>query len=609
MKKMESIADEHIKKALCHLFICKNPEKDFIPLNYSILKSNGELRHLGLLHPACQNQAIELYKLFSERIIKHCSQSVFSIRKPTAISSFYHIDGDKEDDDFQTSSFFSYINKNLPNGAKLSAFFESKEFMLLERKFTHFWSLDIAKFFNSIYTHSISWATKGKSFAKETRERSDFSSFFDRLMQRSNYNETNGIIIGNEVSRIFAEIIMQAVDVDVEHELKELGLVHDIDYAIRRYVDDFYIFCSDESMMQVIKSSIESKLRFYKLHTNSSKFIKRSRPFITEITKAKTKIKEDINWLHNQLFDKSGKMIRVDRTVRLFLDKIMSASYHDQNSYVVMCGYIIASIQRMLINSIKKNEFISFEYHMQKNIISILLEISFHLFSISPTASSSVKLSNICYSAYLYFYQYHNEEIDSISLEISSHIKTFFNSNFLTSKDDARVNYIPIEYSNLLSIAKSMGDKHRISAAAFNKIFSINHLNTNSDIYLENEDCLDYFHIMSALYYAGDVEEYKSINNTLQKEIGKRLSTLQNIATDSRLCYLFLDSMSCPYIDDKRKHSWLKRFEKICFCKELQEQQHEQLFAYLTQNKWFICWDTEIVIQSIKKPRLIDGYE
>ncbi|MCG6406808.1 RNA-directed DNA polymerase, partial [Vibrio fluvialis] len=114
---------------------------------------------------------------------------------------------------------------------------------MLERKFNHFWSIDISKFFDSIYTHSISWALKSKEFAKESREKNDFSSFFDKLMQRSNYNETNGIVIGNEVSRIFAEIIMQAIDLDLEYELENnFELKHGKDYSIRRYVDDFFIF-------------------------------------------------------------------------------------------------------------------------------------------------------------------------------------------------------------------------------------------------------------------------------------------------------------------------------------------------------------------------------
>ncbi len=39
-----------------------------------------------------------------------------------------------------------------------------------------------------------------------------FAGKFDRLMQQMDYNEANGIIIGPEFSRIFAELILQSVD-------------------------------------------------------------------------------------------------------------------------------------------------------------------------------------------------------------------------------------------------------------------------------------------------------------------------------------------------------------------------------------------------------------
>ena len=61
---------------------------------------------------------------------------------------------------------------------------------------------------------------------------------FDMLMQRLNYNETNGIIIGPEISRIFAEIIFQDIDSKVIRSLRSKGFKFNKDYVIKRYVDD-----------------------------------------------------------------------------------------------------------------------------------------------------------------------------------------------------------------------------------------------------------------------------------------------------------------------------------------------------------------------------------
>ena len=71
-------------------------------------------------------------------------------------------------------------------------------------------------------------------------------------MQQMNYNETNGIIIYPEFSRIFAELILQRIDKNVEKELYNKGYRYKEDYDIYRYVDDFSSFIM----------TIESKQKF-----------------------------------------------------------------------------------------------------------------------------------------------------------------------------------------------------------------------------------------------------------------------------------------------------------------------------------------------------------
>lgn len=62
------IDNDFMKKIIESIFISKSEEKDFVPLKYSILKSNGGLRNLGILHPASQNQMVDLYQTFEQRI-------------------------------------------------------------------------------------------------------------------------------------------------------------------------------------------------------------------------------------------------------------------------------------------------------------------------------------------------------------------------------------------------------------------------------------------------------------------------------------------------------------------------------------------------------------
>src|SRR3546814_5059604 len=72
---------------------------------------------------------------------------------------------------------------------------------------------------------TITWAVKDKLLAKEFKSAYSFEAQFDKLMQRANYNETKGIVVGPEFSRVFAEIILQRVDQKVIANLAVNGLV------------------------------------------------------------------------------------------------------------------------------------------------------------------------------------------------------------------------------------------------------------------------------------------------------------------------------------------------------------------------------------------------
>lgn len=114
----------------------------------------------------------------------------------------------------------------------------------MRKKYNKLLKLDISKCFDSIYTHSLAWAILGKDVAKSKIgiTNQTFAGEFDRFMQVINYKETNGIIIGPEFSRIFAELILQNVDIRLEEKLSEERHYHRQDYQIFRYVDDFFFF-------------------------------------------------------------------------------------------------------------------------------------------------------------------------------------------------------------------------------------------------------------------------------------------------------------------------------------------------------------------------------
>lgn len=275
------------------------------PYQYDINKGFGQSRHLYLIHPLQQIDICRFYEKYQGTIVYNCGKSSFSIRRPVRVSRPYvasvsvdaasvykdgtvEIEGDAEEQEpISIRSYFRYSGYE-----PLGAFRDSPEFIRLEKRFSLLRQVDVAKCFSNIYTHSVSWAVKNKELSKRSAGSHSFENEFDGLMQKSNYNETNGIPIGPEVSRIFAEIIFQDVDVKVLKRLKAEGLQEEWDYAIRRYIDDFHIFANSSELQDKIQKVICEELEKYKLYINGEKTRNEVRPFVSVITAAHLDIQE-----------------------------------------------------------------------------------------------------------------------------------------------------------------------------------------------------------------------------------------------------------------------------------------------------------------------------
>jgi hypothetical protein len=86
-----------------------------------------------------------------------------------------------------------------------------------------------------------------------------------------NFNETNGICIGPELSRVFAEVILSAVDAEIVRRARTLGYRVGREFEYRRYVDDFNIFGVNSAVLSSITTIMEDCLGEYNLHLNEEK--------------------------------------------------------------------------------------------------------------------------------------------------------------------------------------------------------------------------------------------------------------------------------------------------------------------------------------------------
>lgn len=138
---------------------------------------------------------------------------------------------------------------------------------------------DITNCYGSIYTHSITWALagkkKGKLFAKGTMKSTD-SDFYrcrlgdslDKLVQKMQYGQTNGIPQGGVLFDLIAELVLTYADERLEETLSGKDVK---DYYILRYRDDIRVFSNSREDIDKISMSLHEILAELNFQMNSSK--------------------------------------------------------------------------------------------------------------------------------------------------------------------------------------------------------------------------------------------------------------------------------------------------------------------------------------------------
>lgn len=133
--------------------------------------------------------------------------------------------------------------------------------------------LDINSFFDNIYTHTIPWAIHGISVAKKKKnDRTLLGNQLDKHIRSMNYDQTNGILVGNALSRIVSEIILCTIDSQIHEQFPDVSCC--------RFVDDYYIYTKHSTQVQEIIAFIRGCLSKYELNFNESKLQINESPFL-----------------------------------------------------------------------------------------------------------------------------------------------------------------------------------------------------------------------------------------------------------------------------------------------------------------------------------------
>ena len=589
-----------------------------IPYLYKIRKTSLEYRRLALVHPMAQWRMMKFYQRYEKLITYFCENSKISLRAPHRVaSSFFqkssianvnqYKHGGVQDTNGElynkhSSSFFAYSGVD-----RLHKFFDSNDFLKLEKRWSSLWAMDVSKCFDSIYTHSITWATKEKSFIKKNIASVLFSTFgndFDELMQKSNYNETNGIVIGPEISRIFSEIIFQRIDAQVTKYFSEqFADEPKANFEIRRYVDDIYIFASsDESALKVFEV-YANELQKFNLYVNKAKTVKYSRPFLTK----KSQVVSDINTLINEFFDKflhksedeylllPSAVFRELKLARSFIDSVKSVCIKNEVDYDDVSSYIIGAFFERIKRLINVNEVRLESIENYRSALSVIIEVLFFFYTASPSVSASYKLCASIILTIRFCDKHLTDESETVKQRMYELGIELFHVGIF-SKNNRLENLVRLESVNILLALSELGAEYLLPPDVVGRIFL-------------SSDRFSYFDIISCLFYIRNFSQYSDLKKSVTDQIEEHFAEISNIEIQSELACLFLDIVSCPYIEDRRKAKWVQRYSAFSSPLAIPSNFDIHKFVKDCANRpWFVNWNEIDLLNALERKELKRAY-
>jgi hypothetical protein len=135
--------------------------------------------------------------------------------------------------------------------------------------YSHVLKADISRFYGTLYTHAVPWALHGKAWAKANLHspayHASLGARLDTAARKGNDNQTLGIPVGPDSSRIISEIVAVSVDRRLR---QSLGIENS---SALRHVDDWFIGFDSAGQAEDAIAAISAACRDYQLELNPEK--------------------------------------------------------------------------------------------------------------------------------------------------------------------------------------------------------------------------------------------------------------------------------------------------------------------------------------------------
>ncbi|MCH2231326.1 MAG: hypothetical protein MK105_13375 [Crocinitomicaceae bacterium] len=177
------------------------------------------------------------------------------------------------------------------------------------------------------------------------------------------------------------------------------------------------------------------------------------------------------------------------------------------------------------------------------------------------------------------------------------HSKILKNADFVLTNHQRRTRTVDtnIETLNLLIALKKLGENYLFSEKRLMEMFGVDEKKLDFSH-------LNYFEVVSLLYYIGSNESYKITLSKLEESIIRRFNIEDYPFAKAEFTLMFFDIVKCPTISRATKRKIIKSSN---YCKKTDSNQviDEEIEQISSKPKWFMDWDKDIDLERVLKKK------
>lgn len=274
-----------------------------------------------------------------------------------------------------------------------------------------------------------------------------------------------------------------------------------------------------------------------------------------------------------------------------FIVEIKSYWNINDDSNSGFSGYIIKAFLSQTLKFINNSQSIlDDDKHNCSFVINFFLfifEVSLYCFTIDSNVSNSIEFSKI-----IIF------------------IDRFIANNELLSDYQERFRYT-VRNSLLELLDNELSNQKTTLIERLNILLTyceisegeIEYNNVNKYLFGANGDECNYFSLIVALFIFKNKDYYHLPKNEVVNKIKDKIAE-NPIKTHSETFHLYLDCMSCPYLNDNEKIKITKIFLPTLNCND----NAQKIVSKLKKYSWFVDWKNIDFLRYLKKKQLRNAY-